>query len=102
MQDACLTVETYAWKDASVSQGDLGMQSNLTLFNGLQGLNNMKMSKASYLMNLEDLAAMEDNLTLNVMTAYLNLLRNQELVEVAELNVEVTRIRWSVWSGLWK
>ncbi|MFH0756222.1 MAG: TolC family protein [Bacteroidota bacterium] len=81
----------YSWKDASVSQGDLGLQSDLTLFNGLQGLNSMKMSRASYQMNMEELAAMEDNLTLNVMTAYLNLLRNQELVEVAELNVEVTR-----------
>ncbi len=82
---------TYVWKDASVSQGDLGVQSDLTLFDGLQGLNSMKMSKASYLMSMEDLAAMEDNLTLNVMTNYLTLLRNQELVEVAELNVEVTR-----------
>jgi outer membrane protein len=81
----------YSWKDASVSQGDLGLQSDLTIFNGLQGLNSMKRSKASYQMNMEELAAMEDNLTLNVMTAYLNLLRNQELVEVAELNVEVTR-----------
>lgn len=82
---------TYVWKDASVSQGDLGVQSDLTIFDGLQGLNSMKMSKASYLMNVEDLAAMEDNLTLNVMTNYLTLLRNQELVEVAELNVEVTK-----------
>ncbi len=82
---------TYEWKDASVSQGDLGVQSDLILFNGLQGLNNMKMSKASYLMNVEDLEAMEDNLTLNVMTNYLTLLRNQELVDVAELNVDVTR-----------
>ena len=82
---------TYDWKDANVSQGDLGMMSDLTLFNGLQGLNNMKMSKASYQMNMKDLEALEDNLTLNVMTAYLALLRNQEIAEVAELNVEVTR-----------
>jgi outer membrane protein len=82
---------TYEWKDASVSQGDLGLQTDLTLFDGLQGLNSMKMSKASYLMNVEELEAMEDNLTLNVMTNYLTLLRNQELVEVAELNVEVTK-----------
>ena len=81
---------TYEWKNANVSQGDLGLQSDLTLFDGLQNLNNMKMSKASYMMNMEDLEAMEDNLTLEVMTNYLNLLRNQELVEVARLNVEVT------------
>jgi outer membrane protein len=82
---------TYTWENASVSQGDLGLQSDLTIFDGLQGLNNMKMSKATYQMNMEDLEAMEDNLTLSVMTNYLNLLRNRELVEVAQLNVGVTR-----------
>ena len=82
---------TYEWKDASVSQGDLGLQSDLTLFNGLQGLNSMKMYKANYLMSKEDLAAMEDNITIQVMTGYLDLLRNQELVAVAESKVEVTR-----------
>jgi outer membrane protein len=81
---------TYEWKNANVSQGDLGLQSDLTLFNGLQGLNSMKMSKATYMMNKEQLAAMEDEVTLRVMTGYLDLLRNRELVEVAERKVEVT------------
>jgi len=82
---------TYEWKNANVSQGDLGMQSDLTLFNGLQGLNSMKMYKANYQMSLEDLEAMVDNITIQVMTGYLDLLRNRELVDVAELKVEVTR-----------
>jgi outer membrane protein len=82
---------TYDWKDANVSQGDLGMQSNLTLFDGLQGLNSMKMYKASYQMSLEDLKAMVDNITIQVVTGYLDLLRNRELADVAELKVEVTR-----------
>ncbi|MGW8316025.1 MAG: TolC family protein, partial [Bacteroidales bacterium] len=81
---------TYTWKNANVSQGDLGLQSDFTLFNGLQGLNTMKMSKANYLASKEDLAAMEDNVTLQVMTGYLDLLRNQELAEVAGHKVEVT------------
>lgn len=82
---------TYEWKDANVSQGDLGIQSDVTLFNGLQGLNNMKMSKASFMMSKEDLDAMEDNVILQVMTGYLELLRNRELADVAENKVEVTR-----------
>jgi len=82
---------TYEWKNTNVSQGDLGLQSDLTLFNGLQGLNAMKMSKANYLMNKEQLEAMEDEVTLRVMTGYLDLLRNRELVEVAEHKVEVTQ-----------
>jgi outer membrane protein len=82
---------TYTWKNASVSQGDLGLQSDITLFNGLQGLNNMKMNKANYRMSNEDLEAMVDNITIQVMTGYLDLLRNRELVDVAEQKVEVTR-----------
>ncbi len=81
----------YEWKNANVSQGDLGMQSDLTLFNGLQNLNSMKMYKANYQMSLEDLEAMVDNITIQVMTGYLDLLRNRELVAVAEKKVEVTR-----------
>ena len=82
---------TYDWKNATVSQGDLGVQSDLTLFNGLQSFNNIKMNKANYQMSMEDLEAMVDNITIQVMTGYLDLLRNQELVEVAEHKVEVTR-----------
>lgn len=81
---------TYEWVNTNVSQGDLGLQSDLVVFDGLQNLNNMKMSKANYLMNMKDFEAMEDELMLSVMTNYLNLLRNEELVEVAKLNVEVT------------
>ncbi|RLD72300.1 MAG: hypothetical protein DRI98_02520 [Bacteroidetes bacterium] len=82
---------TYQWENTNVSQGDLGLQSRLTLFAGLQQLNNMKMNKATYLMNKEELDAMEDNVILSVMTGYLDLLRNQELEDVAEKKVEVTR-----------
>ncbi len=82
---------TYEWKNATVSQGDLGVQSDLTLFNGLQSFNSMKMYKANYQMSLEDLEAMVDDITIQVMTGYLDLLRNQELVEVAAMKVEVTR-----------
>lgn len=82
---------TYQWVNTNVSQGDLGLQSDLTLFNGLQGLNSMKMNKASYQMSMEDLAAMIDNITVEVITGYLDLLRNQELADVAEKKVEVTQ-----------
>jgi len=81
---------TYEWVNTNVSQGDLGMQSEVNLFNGLQGLNSMKMYKANYMMSKEDLDAMEDNITIQVMTGYLDLLRNQELADVAEKKVEVT------------
>jgi outer membrane protein len=51
---------------------------------------NIKMNKATYLMTKEELEAMEDNLTINVMTSYLDLLRKGELAGAANLNLEVT------------
>jgi len=82
---------TYQWVNTNVSQGSLGMQSEVNLFNGLQGMNSMKMNRANYQMSMEDLEAMEDNITVEVITGYLDLLRNRELVEVAEVAVEVTQ-----------
>jgi outer membrane protein len=82
---------TYQWVNTNVSQGTLGMQSEVNLFNGLQGMNSMKMNRANYQMSMEDLEAMEDNITIEVITGYLDLLRNRELVEVAEVAVEVTQ-----------
>jgi len=82
---------TYQWVNTDVSQGDLGLQSEVNLFNGLQGMNRIKMYKANYQMSMEDLEAMEDNITIQVMTGYLDLLRNRELADVAEKKVEVTQ-----------
>ena len=82
---------TYEWVNTNVSQGSLGMQSEVNLFNGLQGMNSMKMNRANYQMSMEDLEALEDNITIEVITGYLDLLRNRELVEVAEVAVEVTQ-----------
>ena len=83
--------ENIQWINGTSSQGFLGVRSDLILFDGLQGYNNMKMQKANYQGSMEDLGALEDKLTIEVMTAYLTLLRNKELVEVARLNMEVTR-----------
>ena len=82
---------TYEWVNTNVSQGSLGMQSEVNLFNGLQGMNSMKMNRANYQMSMEDLEALEDNITIEVITGYLDLLRNRELVEVGEVSVEVTQ-----------
>lgn len=82
---------TYEWKNANVSQGDLGLQSDLTLFNGLQTYNSIKMNKAMTRMSYEELRAMEDEVTLDVTKAYLSLLQNKELSGVAEKKMELTQ-----------
>ncbi|MFC2129283.1 TolC family protein [Bacteroidota bacterium] len=88
-----LDLETYRWVNSSVGQGWLGVQGNLTLFNGLQGFNRIQMSKAAYLLSKSNLVLLENNITLQVMTGYLDLLRKKDLLEIAEEKVRVTGLQ---------
>jgi outer membrane protein len=80
---------TYEWVNTDVSQGDLGLVSNVTLFKGLQGLNAIKMAEADYNVASARMEASEDNLVLNIMTAYLEVLLKSELYEIAGEKVKV-------------
>lgn len=80
---------TYEWVNTDVSQGDLGLVSNVTLFKGLQGLNRIKMAEADKDVALSQQEASEDNLVLNIITAYLEVLLKQELYEIAGEKVNI-------------
>lgn len=88
-----LDLETYRWVNTSVGQGWLGVQSNLTLFSGLQGFNSIQMSKAAYLLSKSNLVLLENNITLQVVTGYLDLLRKKDLLEIAEEKVKITELQ---------
>jgi outer membrane protein len=80
---------TYQWLNTDVSQGDLGVMSSVTLFGGLKGYHSIKKAEAGFLASRANLELMENNLVLQVMTGYLELLRREELYEIA---VEKSRI----------
>ena len=84
---------TYEWLNTDVSQGDLGVVSNVTLFDGLTGFHSIRMSKAQTRVSRANLELMENNLSLQVMTGYLDLLQKRELYEIASEKVEVTRLQ---------
>ena len=88
-----LDLETYRWLNTSVGQGWLGVQSNLTLFSGLQGFNQIQMTKAAYLLSKSNLVLLENNITLQVVTGYLDLLLKKDLLEIAEEKVKVTELQ---------
>mgnify|MGYP005858610737 CR=1 FL=1 len=81
---------TYEWLNTDVSQGDLGLMSNFTLFKGLQGYNNIKKSEANYNASQSMLQLIENNLLIKIMTGYLDLLRKEELYEIALEKLELT------------
>lgn len=85
-----LDLETYQWVNTEVGQGWLGIQGNLTLFEGLRGFNAIQMRKAAHLLSKSQLVLMENQITLQVMTGYLDLMRKEDLLKVAEEKVKIT------------
>jgi outer membrane protein len=85
-----LDLETYQWVNTEVGQGWLGVQGNLTLFQGLRGVNSIQMAKAAFLLSKSNLLLLENQITLQVMTGYLDFMRKQDLLAVAEEKVKIT------------
>jgi len=84
---------TYEWVNTDVSQGDLGLVSHVTLFKGLQGLNSIRMAAADHNVAKAQLEASENDLLLNIMTGYLEVLLNRELFEIAGEKVRVAELQ---------
>jgi outer membrane protein len=85
-----LNLETYKWENTKKQQGSMGLSSNLTVFNGLQNFNSMQYRKYSFLSAKEDLEKVKNDITLSLLTAYLQVLFNKEILNVARKQYEVT------------
>ncbi|MDH3710429.1 MAG: TolC family protein [Cyclobacteriaceae bacterium] len=70
----------------------VGLQagSSLTLFDGLQKLNTIKQNKLNLQGSTSDLDKAKNDVILNVVTFYTNVIFNQELLETANLQLETT------------
>lgn len=64
--------------------------SNVALFNGLQNYNNIRRNKYARLAALQNVEKEKVEITLDISSAYLGILYQQELVEVAQSQREVT------------
>ena len=70
-----------------------GIQSSVTLFDGYQTRNNIAYNQLNLEASRLDLLAQRNLITLNVVVGYLNVLTQQDLLEVANRQVEVTKIQ---------
>lgn len=68
-----------------------GLSSNTTLFNGFRLTNNIKQAKIDLQSSELDLKQAEYDLALNITLAYLQILRNAEIVKSNELQVNSTK-----------
>jgi outer membrane protein len=68
-----------------------GISSNVTLFKGFQKLNTIKQYNLDLKADLQDLEKVKNDISLNVATAYLNILFNEELLKIAKDQADVTK-----------
>jgi outer membrane protein len=76
---------------AQFQSTDIGLNGNLTLFNGLQVQNTIRQNNLSLKASQQDLQQAQNTISLNVALAYLAVLQNEELLEIANRQVTTSK-----------
>ena len=82
---------TYEFTDNEFRSINASVSSSITLFNGLQQYNTIRRNQYTLLADLEELEDMKYSITLQVATAYLQILFDEELLEVSNNQLEITK-----------
>ncbi len=77
----------------SVKQGNMGIRSSMTLFDGLQNYNTIKRNKYSFLAAESDLEKAKNDVALSIASAYLQILFDKEQLLVAQQQLDVTMLQ---------
>lgn len=86
-----IDLATYRYTNKRTSQAYGSVNANLTLFNGLQNVNNLRQKEFEYLAQKYNSDKIRDNIALNIAAAYLQILFNIEQVNNAKRQVEISR-----------
>jgi outer membrane protein len=79
------------YENINSSQTDFSLSSNVPVFSGLQINNNIKAKGFDLKASMEDLQKVKDDITMNIASAYLEILFSQELVKISEDQLTVTK-----------
>ncbi len=82
---------TNAYIDQKVSFGNYGASSNILIFNGMSLQNQIKANKLGFEASRLELQQAKDNLTINIILAYLQVLRTKDILEQSREQVLVTQ-----------
>jgi outer membrane protein len=77
----------------TIGTNSMGIGANYTLYNGYRIKNSIERGTMDLEASRMDLAAQRNNISLQVAVAYVNVLSAQDMITVAEKNVEVTRLQ---------
>jgi len=67
-----------------------GLNTSMTLFNGFSNKNNLIQSKTSYEASKLDLEKMKNDISLNIVNSYLNVLFNKENLKIAQAQIVIS------------
>lgn len=84
---------TNQFANNQVRSSQLFMSGSLTLFNGFQNWNSAAQSHYDYLATIKDTEKMRNDVSLNIATAYLQILFGKELVKNAENQLEISKLQ---------
>jgi len=84
---------TYQYTNTQVNSGNYGVNTNLTLFNGFVIQNGIRQYRFAYEANKMDLQQQKNNITLNVLLAYLQILSSRDLLAIAKEQANVDAIQ---------
>ena len=79
------------YQNTNSSQTSFGIGADITLFDGLRMKHNIDARKADMHASEADLDKMRDDIIMSVSTAFLQVLLNRELLQIAETQLETTR-----------
>jgi len=85
-----INYETYSYVNEKFQGGNLSLTSEIDVFTGLQTFNTIKKTKLDFLLQLENVEKVKNDITINVSTAYLQILLNKELKDNAQEQLDIT------------
>jgi len=86
-----IDMATYRYTNKQTNQAYGSVNANLTLFNGLQNVNNLRQKQFEYLAKKYNSDKIRDNIALNIAASYLQILYNIEQVHNAQRQVEISK-----------
>jgi outer membrane protein len=82
---------TNLFETREIQTNTFGLQSGITLFNGLTKINTIRQGKYDYQASQADLEKMQNDITLQVASSFLTILFNKEMVRLAEEQLKVSQ-----------
>jgi outer membrane protein len=86
---------TNQYSNSHITSNNFSLNGSLTLFNGFQIQNTIKQNEATYQANKTDLQRIRNDISLNVASAYLQILLSEEMLNTARRQLEITRMQVS-------